>query len=103
MHYLSLYTQHITSHFIFNTSVTEWSCTGEVDKELEVMLLRMSAQEQKCLIRIVLKDMRLGMGTNRVLNAFHPDARELYDFTNSLQQVCLFIICVTLTTGTKNL
>lgn len=51
------------------------------------MLHRMSAQEQKWLIRIVLKDMKLGLGTSRVLQAYHPDARELYDFTNSLQQV----------------
>lgn len=58
-----------------------------MDNELEVMLRRMSAQEQKWLIRIVLKDMRLGLGHGRVLSAYHPDARELYDFTNSLQQV----------------
>ncbi|XP_054278931.1 LOW QUALITY PROTEIN: DNA ligase 4 [Macrosteles quadrilineatus] len=60
----------------------------DVDRELEAMLHRMTALEQKWLIRIVLKDMKLGLGTKRILSVYHPDAQEVYDFTHSLQQVC---------------
>uniref|UniRef100_A0A1B6FIK3 DNA ligase 4 n=1 Tax=Cuerna arida TaxID=1464854 RepID=A0A1B6FIK3_9HEMI len=60
----------------------------EKDKELEVMLRCMSAQEQKWLIRILLKDMRLGLGHTRILSVYHPDANDLWVLNNSLQQVC---------------
>lgn len=69
---------------------------GGVDNELEIMLQRMSAKEQKWLIRIVLKDMKLRMGHSRVLGIFHPDAKELYDVSNSLVKVCvLYVLCNT--------
>lgn len=59
-----------------------------VDEELEIMLQRMSAKEQKWLIRIILKDMKLRMGHSRVLGVFHPDAKEVYDVSNSLVKIC---------------
>lgn len=62
---------------------------GGVDDELETMLQKMSAKEQKWLIRIILKDMKLGMGHTRVLGIFHPDAKEMYDVSNSLVKVCV--------------
>lgn len=46
-----------------------------------------SAEEQKWLIRIILKDMKLGLGQSSVLDTFHPDAKDLYDVTNTLSEV----------------
>ena len=48
----------------------------------------MSAIEQKWLIRIILKDLKLGIGSIPILEMYHPDAQELYDVTNDLEKVC---------------
>lgn len=60
---------------------------GGVDNELHSMLLNMSPEEQKWLIRILLKDISIGLSQNRILYWFHPDAVDLYDVTNDLQKV----------------
>lgn len=48
----------------------------------------MSAIEQKWLIRIILKDFKLGISQNPILDIYHPDAQELYNVTNDLEKVC---------------
>ncbi|XP_069681895.1 DNA ligase 4-like isoform X2 [Periplaneta americana] len=59
-----------------------------VDAELVAMLTSMSAAEQKWLIRMLIKDMKLGFSQGRIFGIFHPDARELYDVSNNLHKVC---------------
>lgn len=61
--------------------------SDEVKHSLLHLLRNTSALEQKWLIRMILKDMKLGLSENSILNAFHPDARDLYDVTNSLEKV----------------
>lgn len=61
--------------------------SGGVDAELVAMLTSMSAAEQKWLIRILLKDMKFGLGQNRIFGIYHPDAKELYDVSNNLLKV----------------
>lgn len=51
------------------------------------MLLKLSANEQKWLIRLLLKDMRLGIAHTKILKTYHPDAIELYDVCNDLTKV----------------
>lgn len=46
------------------------------------------ANEQKWIIRIVLKDLKVGLRHERVLNFLHPDAMEMYNHTNDLHKVC---------------
>ena len=46
------------------------------------------AVQVKWFVRLVLKDMRLGVGQNTILGQIHPDARELYDVNASLKKVC---------------
>ena len=46
------------------------------------------AVQVKWFVRLVLKDMRLGVGQNTILGQVHPDARELYDVNASLKKVC---------------
>ncbi|KAI3646477.1 hypothetical protein MP228_009405 [Amoeboaphelidium protococcarum] len=46
-----------------------------------------SPQEQKWIIRIIIKDMFIGIGEDSVLRTFHPDAPEEYKFCTDLQKV----------------
>lgn len=51
------------------------------------LLRKMSALEQKWLMRLILKSMRLGLGNKMILDIYHPDSMELFDVSNSLQKV----------------
>jgi DNA ligase-4 len=51
------------------------------------MLTSMSAEEQKWLIRMLLKDMKFGLGQKFIFSVYHPDALELYDVSNNLLKV----------------
>jgi DNA ligase-4 len=63
------------------------------------MLTSMSAAEQKWLMRMLLKDMKFGLGQNRIFGIYHPDAQELYDVSNNLlkvnQKKKIKVVCVT--------
>nr|XP_045601538.1 DNA ligase 4-like [Procambarus clarkii]XP_045601539.1 DNA ligase 4-like [Procambarus clarkii] len=60
----------------------------DVERSLLTMLRNMTATEQKWLIRVLLKDMRLGIGQGAIFNAWHPDAKDFYDVNNNLEKVC---------------
>ncbi|XP_049941539.1 DNA ligase 4 isoform X1 [Schistocerca serialis cubense] len=62
-----------------------------MDDELTLLLTGMSEMEQKWLIRMILKDMKLGVGHIGIFNAFHPDASTLYDVSNDLSKVCTLL------------
>ena len=51
------------------------------------MLRNMTAVEQKWLIRVLLKDMHLGIGQGTIFNSWHPDSKDYYDVNNSLEKV----------------
>ncbi|RXG57680.1 DNA ligase 4, partial [Armadillidium vulgare] len=59
-----------------------------VENSLRQMICKMTASEQKWLIRVLLKDMHLGIGQNTIFNCWHPDAKDFYDVNNSLSKVC---------------
>nr|XP_057907102.1 DNA ligase 4 [Doryrhamphus excisus] len=59
-----------------------------VKKSLLHLIQQSSALEQKWLIRMILKDMKLGISKETVLQVFHPDASELYNVTTDLSKVC---------------
>ncbi|CDH52455.1 dna ligase 4 [Lichtheimia corymbifera JMRC:FSU:9682] len=44
--------------------------------------------EQKWLIRIILKDLNIGMTDNSILQVYHPQARERYAHCSNLEKVC---------------
>lgn len=58
-----------------------------MEQILQSMLLKLSANEQKWLIRLLLKDMRLGIAHTKILKAYHDDANDLYDICNDLTKV----------------
>ena len=59
----------------------------DVDKHLRHMLLNMTAKEQKWLIRMILKDMKMGVKEGSFFKLFHQDAEDLYNVKMSLLQV----------------
>ncbi|KAM9328784.1 DNA ligase 4 [Pholidichthys leucotaenia] len=59
-----------------------------VKKSLLDLITKSSALEQKWLIRMILKDMKLGISKETVLQVFHPDAAELYNVNTDLNKVC---------------
>ncbi|XP_077285241.1 DNA ligase 4 isoform X1 [Arctopsyche grandis] len=59
-----------------------------VDDELTKLIASLSALQQKWLIRIILKDLKLGIGMVKILLCFHVDAPDLHDSSNSLSKVC---------------
>lgn len=60
----------------------------QVKKSLLHLITQSSALEQKWLIRMILKDMKLGISKETVLQVFHPDAPEFYNVTTDLNKVC---------------
>eukprot|EP00474_Spongospora_subterranea_P002280 CRZ02738.1 hypothetical protein [Spongospora subterranea] len=51
-----------------------------------------SATQHKWLMRIILKDLKLGIGETTILSVFHPSALEWYNNTSDLQLVCSNVI-----------
>ncbi|CAO3595413.1 unnamed protein product [Absidia cylindrospora] len=47
-----------------------------------------TAFEQRWLIRIILKDLKMGMSENSIFDVYHPQARELYSVCSNLKRVC---------------
>jgi DNA ligase-4 len=47
-----------------------------------------NAAEMKWIVRIILKDLKLGIKLETVLTTFHPDANEYHNLTNSLLEIC---------------
>eukprot|EP00118_Oscarella_pearsei_P008725 m.46483 g.46483 ORF g.46483 m.46483 type:complete len:987 (+) comp33697_c0_seq3:313-3273(+) len=57
-------------------------------KALMHLLRNLSAIEQKWLIRVILKEMKLGISENSILTAFHPDALDLHNVCSNLEKIC---------------
>ncbi|KAI0378701.1 ATP-dependent DNA ligase [Hypomontagnella monticulosa] len=49
---------------------------------------RMNPEELKWLIRIILKQMRVGATERTFMDLWHPDAQDLFSVSSSLRQVC---------------
>lgn len=62
--------------------------TNNKDELFEVLFRQISALELKWLTRIILKDLRLGIGTEKILKVYHPEAYDLFDTTSDLRKIC---------------
>ncbi|XP_065834565.1 DNA ligase 4-like [Oscarella lobularis] len=68
-------------------------CNSKRDREgmkraMMHLLRNLSAVEQKWLIRIVLKDMKMGMSETSVFRVYHQDALDLHNACTNLEKVC---------------
>ncbi|CAG9795060.1 unnamed protein product [Diatraea saccharalis] len=59
-----------------------------LDDTFVYALKNLTAEQFKWFLRIILKDLKLGIGSNRILAAFHPDAPECFKNCGSLSKVC---------------
>ncbi|KAM5288996.1 DNA ligase 4 [Ctenodactylus gundi] len=59
-----------------------------VKKSLLQLITQSSALEQKWLIRMIVKDLKLGFSEKTVFAVFHNDAAELHNVTTDLEKVC---------------
>lgn len=51
------------------------------------MLKNMTAEEQKWLIRIIMKELKMGLSQQSVFSVFHQDAEDLFNVKMSLEKV----------------
>jgi DNA ligase-4 len=62
---------------------------GNIRNQILLALVReATAYEMKWIIRIILKDLKIGISEALVFEVFHEDATELYNITSSLYIVC---------------
>jgi len=71
-------------------------CNAAKDKDgvrrhLLHALRNTSAKEQKWLIRIIMKELKMGLSQASVLGVFHEDAEDLYNVKMSLDKVCTML------------
>uniref|UniRef100_A0A8D0GAI5 DNA ligase n=1 Tax=Sphenodon punctatus TaxID=8508 RepID=A0A8D0GAI5_SPHPU len=59
-----------------------------VKKSLLQLITQSSALEQKWLIRMIIKDLKLGLSQQTMFSIFHSDATELHNVTTDLEKVC---------------
>ncbi|XP_072942121.1 DNA ligase 4 [Epargyreus clarus] len=67
---------------------TESGNKSTLDAALSYAYKKLTAEQLKWFLRIILKDMKLGMSVHRILAAFHPDAPEFFDNCADLNKVC---------------
>jgi DNA ligase-4 len=52
------------------------------------MLRRTTALEQKWIVRIILKELKIGLSEKSILTYFHEDAVDYFNLTSNLRKVC---------------
>ncbi|KAI0390407.1 DNA ligase I [Xylariaceae sp. FL0594] len=66
------------------------AATGEKQQLpiFETFYQRMNAEELRWLLRIILKQMRIGATEKTIIELWHPDGQSLFDVSSSLRRVC---------------
>ncbi|XP_059173254.1 DNA ligase 4-like [Physella acuta] len=59
-----------------------------VRKRILHLLTSLSPTEIKWLIRMIMKELKIGLSQASVLSVYHPDGEELFNVNNSLEKVC---------------
>ncbi|KAL0100095.1 hypothetical protein PUN28_019510 [Cardiocondyla obscurior] len=73
----------------FLDSITEKNVTKEQKVEtFRVLFRHITGFEMKWLTRIILKDLRLGIGQQKILHIYHSDANDKFLVTNDLREIC---------------
>ncbi|XP_031774071.1 DNA ligase 4 isoform X5 [Apis florea] len=58
------------------------------DEIFKFLLGKTNALELKWITRIILKNLKLGITSKKILQVFHPDANSLFDVSSNLQHIC---------------
>ncbi|CAH2223540.1 DNA ligase 4 [Pelobates cultripes] len=60
----------------------------QIERSLLHLIAHTTSLEQKWLIRMIIKDMKLGLSQQTIFSVFHKDALELHNVTTDLEKVC---------------
>ncbi|XP_057652631.1 DNA ligase 4 isoform X1 [Diorhabda carinulata] len=60
----------------------------EAESILTNLFKKASPDAIRWIIRIILKDLKLGLGSNTILNCYHKDGAAFYDSNSNLRKVC---------------
>ncbi|KAJ6176959.1 hypothetical protein N7485_003873 [Penicillium canescens] len=74
-----------------NEKLDKLSAASKEDEQLPIMkefYMRMNPEELLWLIRIILRQMKVGATERTLFNVWHPDAESLYSISSSLRRVC---------------
>ncbi|XP_039307186.1 DNA ligase 4 isoform X4 [Solenopsis invicta] len=72
----------------FLDDISERNVTRQQKVEtFRVFFRQITGLEMKWVTRIILKDLRLGIGTQRILHIYHPDANDKFLVTNDLREI----------------
>ncbi|KAK9365805.1 ATP dependent DNA ligase domain-containing protein [Lipomyces kononenkoae] len=74
-----------------NNMLDELSKLSKTDDQLPIfskIYHSMNAEEMKWLIRIILRQMHIGISERTLFSAWHPNANELFNISSSLKRVC---------------
>ncbi|XP_011631930.1 DNA ligase 4 [Pogonomyrmex barbatus] len=73
----------------FLDDITEKNATMQQKVEtFRVLFRKITGFEMKWVTRIILKDLRLNIGTQRILHIYHPDANDKFLVTSDLREIC---------------
>lgn len=68
-------------------------CSSEERKKIwNKVVCEISAREQFWLVRIILKDLKIGLRHESLLKHFHPNAYEVFNSSTDLKQVCDYVL-----------
>ncbi|OQD81483.1 hypothetical protein PENANT_c027G05932 [Penicillium antarcticum] len=74
-----------------NEKLDKLSAASKEDEQLPILkefYLRMNPEELLWLIRIILRQMKVGATERTLFNVWHPDAESLFSISSSLRRVC---------------
>ena len=74
-----------------NEQLDKLSATAKEENQLPVMAefyQRMNAEELMWLVKIILRDMKVGASEKTFFGVWHPDAESLFNISSSLRRVC---------------
>ncbi|CAH1966142.1 unnamed protein product [Acanthoscelides obtectus] len=88
--YLRSYNEKVTIDDVnkFLDDITKRKTEHEAEQAMMQMFQKIPAENIRWVIRIILKDLRLGISPNSILNCYHTDGAAYYATNNSLKKVC---------------
>lgn len=88
--YIASYTSKLTinelNHYL--DDITNRKSDRETEQILMKIFKNSSPEDAKWIIRIILKDLKLGIDANNILKCFHKDAVDFYLSNTNLKKVC---------------
>ncbi len=74
-----------------NSALDKLSQVGSEDEQVKIFqrfYRRMNAEEMTWLIRMILRQMKIGATEKTILDIWHPDAETLFNISSNLRRVC---------------